>query len=163
VSMAPRVPTVYRFYDAAGVLLYVGSTWRPHMRWRQHQSKPWFPEVTDVRVEQFSDLEAMREAERQAIHREQPRHNVLGRRRSEDEERRKRERQESEQRKAEDSARVQEAMEPIRQVTADRKRIQEEWRQVICGALAAGYSAVEIARAAEITTQRVYQIRDNRR
>lgn len=162
MSMAPRIPTVYRFYDAAGVLLYVGSTWRPHARWRQHQGKPWFPEVATARIEQFPDVESMRAAEREAICTEHPRHNVIGRRRPVDLEELARQREAKEQRKAEEAARVQEQLEPLRRLTAERAEIRrflrEEWPRAVREALAEGHSASEIAKLAGVSATRVYQI-----
>jgi len=40
---------LYRFYDAGGDLLYIGITWNPYSRWRQHaRNSPWFGSASRV-------------------------------------------------------------------------------------------------------------------
>lgn len=40
---------LYRFYDAAGALLYVGITIDPGSRWRSHaHDKPWWQQVAQI-------------------------------------------------------------------------------------------------------------------
>ena len=68
--------TLYRFYDANEVLLYVGVTGLLPVRLGQHaESKVWFEDVATVRIEHFVDRAAVEEAERQAISNEAPRYN----------------------------------------------------------------------------------------
>lgn len=71
----PHAP--YRFYDAAGELLYVGITASLPSRLGGHRSdKPWWTEVANVRVEHFADRASVLQAEKSAIARERPRWNV---------------------------------------------------------------------------------------
>jgi hypothetical protein len=51
----------------------------------------------------------------------------------------------------------------LREVTAERQRTEEAWRDTIRRAVAAGHPAAATAQAAGITRARVYQIRDGRR
>jgi len=73
-----RHPTLYRFFDKAGAVIYIGSTWSPHVRWSEHEGRDWFPDVATVTVEHYTDADELREAERAAIRTEQPRYNRLG-------------------------------------------------------------------------------------
>lgn len=69
---------LYRFYDAEGVLLYVGITMNPAQRWKDHsKEKPWWVDVAHITLEDHSDREAVELAERAAIRRERPRYNVV--------------------------------------------------------------------------------------
>lgn len=76
--------SVYRCFDDAGRLLYVGSTITSvRTRLAVHEKDaPWWPAVADVRVEQFTHELAARAAEVRAIRTENPAHNVKERRRS---------------------------------------------------------------------------------
>jgi predicted GIY-YIG superfamily endonuclease len=69
---------VYRMFDTAGTLLYVGLTAQPGRRIDQHCEKRWFPQVTTISVEWHPHLAAARLAEKEAIEWEWPRHNVVG-------------------------------------------------------------------------------------
>jgi hypothetical protein len=40
-----RPHAVYAAYSAAGDTLYVGMSWRPDTRWREHRTKPWHHEI----------------------------------------------------------------------------------------------------------------------
>lgn len=40
-----RRAAVYRLYDAAGTLLYIGSAYDPDHRCKSHRKQPWWPEV----------------------------------------------------------------------------------------------------------------------
>jgi len=67
---------VYRLYDAADVLLYVGSSKNPAQRWKQHrQLKSWWPQVARREVAWFDSRPDALFAERQAILAENPLHN----------------------------------------------------------------------------------------
>jgi hypothetical protein len=71
--------SLYRFYDRAGDLLYVGITGDFGRRCAGHRrSKPWWPEVATCRIEHFPDLESAQFAEDQAVKAEEPRWNSVG-------------------------------------------------------------------------------------
>lgn len=72
------VPTaLYRHFDAAGRLLYVGISLNAVARLSQHrQCSAWFREIARVEIEWHPSREAACEAEVQAIRSEQPLHNV---------------------------------------------------------------------------------------
>jgi hypothetical protein len=75
--MDQRPHTLYRFWSAQDVLLYVGITVNPLARWGRHErDKPWWPSVTRVTVEHFSTRSAVLTAEKAAIIAESPLHNV---------------------------------------------------------------------------------------
>jgi predicted GIY-YIG superfamily endonuclease len=68
---------LYRMYDDRDRLLYVGATTRLITRLATHeQERPWWDEVTTVRLERFATWEELAEAEKAAIQIENPRHNV---------------------------------------------------------------------------------------
>ncbi|MFD6565312.1 hypothetical protein [Micromonospora profundi] len=80
-----RVPVVYRCFDAAGVLLYVGSSADFLARLRAHAapgstSAVWCQHAARWTVEIFDDLEGATKAEDVAIRVELPLFNVKGRR-----------------------------------------------------------------------------------
>lgn len=68
---------VYRLYDAAGSLLYVGLTTNPVDRVPSHRRKSWGPLIDHYTIERFPDRESAKVAERSAIHREEPIHNLV--------------------------------------------------------------------------------------
>ena len=69
--------SLYRFYDAAGVLLYVGITRRGWHRFDEHSaSKDWWSQVVTTRVEHFPTRDQARKAELVAIASESPQHNI---------------------------------------------------------------------------------------
>lgn len=69
---------LYRFYDATGQLLYVGITADPGSRWRSHaREKPWWHQVAHITLEAHPTRETVLDAERAAIRRERPLHNVV--------------------------------------------------------------------------------------
>lgn len=69
-------PFVYRCYDAAGRLLYIGSATSRVSRFQGHRkTSPWWPEVTDVKLTDQPDIETARQAEAAAIEAEAPIHN----------------------------------------------------------------------------------------
>ncbi len=67
---------LYRFRNAEGELLYVGITDSPDGRWSAHGTKPWWPEVVEIRIERFVERRDAEMAEIEAIRTERPRHNV---------------------------------------------------------------------------------------
>jgi hypothetical protein len=75
--MSEQAHTLYRFFDAAGHLLYVGKTVAPSRRWREHErGASWFESVASVTREVHPDAEAVDKAERLAITTEGPLHNI---------------------------------------------------------------------------------------
>lgn len=69
--------TLYRLYAADGALLYVGIADSWPSRMRQHaRQKPWWTEVTTVRLEHHPLRGVAERAERAAIQSERPRHNI---------------------------------------------------------------------------------------
>jgi len=73
------VPTcVYRFYDAEGRLLYVGVTYSPAMRFREHARRDWWADaVRNTIVWHDRRADALAE-EARAIATEGPLHNIAG-------------------------------------------------------------------------------------
>lgn len=77
---------LYRYYDARGVLLYIGVTWHPKSRHKQHcRNSPWIIQAVRFSVMWFrSKVERpraehfARSAERQAIQQERPLYNLRG-------------------------------------------------------------------------------------
>lgn len=68
---------VYRCYDAAGDLLYIGCTYNPPQRMHSHSLiSAWFPEVAQVRLLVFPDRRTGFIKEREAIETERPRFNT---------------------------------------------------------------------------------------
>lgn len=73
---SPERTALYRFFDAAGRLLYVGVSGNTETRWRQHaESKPWWPDVADKTTEWLDSRPEALDAERVAIRTEKPLHN----------------------------------------------------------------------------------------
>jgi predicted GIY-YIG superfamily endonuclease len=68
---------LYRHFNAAGELLYVGISLSPTTRLYQHRSGArWFREISSVTVEWFDCRQFAETAERQAIKSEKPRYNI---------------------------------------------------------------------------------------
>ena len=69
---------LYRFFDAAGELIYVGSSTRTviHLMNEHRYEREWWDEVATITVEKvpFNDL---RTAEMRAIEAEKPKYNIL--------------------------------------------------------------------------------------
>ncbi|MEU0818899.1 GIY-YIG nuclease family protein [Streptomyces mirabilis] len=75
--MAERT-ALYRLYDAAGRLLYVGITDNPERRWRQHaRDKAWWSDVEDRSCEWFDTRGQAERHEREVVQNESPLHNEL--------------------------------------------------------------------------------------
>ena len=73
-----RPVALYRWYDAADQLLYVGISWILMERTVAHaNTQPWWPEIALCRVEWFPTRREAAAAERRAIAEEKPRHNRL--------------------------------------------------------------------------------------
>lgn len=78
METATRPAAVYRLWTADGALLYVGSSYDPEERCKQHRPKPWWPRVAQ-RTEEWHDARAKAYAsEYAAIWRERPECNVWG-------------------------------------------------------------------------------------
>ena len=70
--------TLYRFYDANGVLLYVGITHDPEARWGHHaRNKHWWRRVARIDVEHLDSRTLVADAEKAAILAERPVHNFV--------------------------------------------------------------------------------------
>lgn len=68
---------VYRMLDANGTLLYVGITLDAAGRFYAHRKdKDWWTQVDTIRVQHFASRAEAIDAERVAIGREKPLHNV---------------------------------------------------------------------------------------
>jgi predicted GIY-YIG superfamily endonuclease len=73
-----RRHALYRFFDQSDVLLYVGITVDIGARFKKHRSdKPWWDQVDHIGIEHFDTRREAEAAEREAIQREQPLHNVV--------------------------------------------------------------------------------------
>jgi predicted DNA-binding transcriptional regulator AlpA len=73
-----RQAAVYRLYDSAGTLLYIGSSYNPERRYRDHYPKPWWPLVARREEEWHPSKEAAYVVEMTAIAAEAPVHNEMG-------------------------------------------------------------------------------------
>lgn len=72
----PKQVGLYRLYNAADQLLYIGITSDPKERWRQHQGdKSWWPEVTRKTIEWIDDRGTALSREASAIKTERPLYN----------------------------------------------------------------------------------------
>lgn len=69
---------VYRLWDDAGKLLYVGVTGNLGRRLDNHAEKRWFLRVSSITLEWFRDRDTAEEAEVAAIRDEEPEYNVAG-------------------------------------------------------------------------------------
>ncbi len=78
LTKRPGVPgVVYRMFNAAGDLLYIGCTTRFIRRMTDHEhNRPWWSEVASITVEHFESGYQAAKAEAVAIRSEAPRHNV---------------------------------------------------------------------------------------
>lgn len=69
-------PTVYRFRDANGRLLYVGRSLNALERIDTHRTHlDWWDQVVSINVEHFATRDEASDAERAAVFAEQPKHN----------------------------------------------------------------------------------------
>lgn len=70
---------LYRLFDEAGRLLYIGITTNPEQRFSSHASTaPWWPLVADKKVEWLSNRQGAERAEVEAIKAEGPLYNRAG-------------------------------------------------------------------------------------
>lgn len=82
VEVTDEPAALYRFYDAAERLLYVGVSRNLATRWGQHETeKSWWPAVTRKTVVMYGSRKEAELAEGRAIRSESPLHNkAMGRR-----------------------------------------------------------------------------------
>jgi predicted GIY-YIG superfamily endonuclease len=73
-----RPAAVYRLYDEAGTLLYIGSAYDPEKRCKRHRDKPWWPQVARRKDEWHEGRSPAYLAEMKAIAAEDPRFNDFG-------------------------------------------------------------------------------------
>lgn len=67
---------LYRLFNEAGDLLYIGISQTPFSRWKQHRrTAPWMEEVTTFKTERFRTREEVAAAEKAAILFEHPLYN----------------------------------------------------------------------------------------
>lgn len=74
-NLVSRPHYLYRIYSGE-VLLYVGVSVDPEGRMVKHRLKPWWPQVTTIKVQRRDSREDALLAERQAISTEAPIHNI---------------------------------------------------------------------------------------
>lgn len=71
------VCNLYRHFDDAGQLLYVGISLSALARLSSHRSSPWFDSISVVKIETLSSRSEALIAERKAIINEKPLHNKI--------------------------------------------------------------------------------------
>lgn len=77
--VADRRTALYRLFDAAGKLLYIGIAVNPPSRWAGHAAdKLWWGEVARITIHWYDTWGAAEAAEATAIRQENPLHNVVG-------------------------------------------------------------------------------------
>lgn len=77
LTYSDNITTLYRFYDRAGQLLYIGITATPPKRFAKHQAeKEWWHAIVNVKLEHFPTRQEALDAERAAIVAERPLYNV---------------------------------------------------------------------------------------
>lgn len=74
-DMVHRRTCLYRAYDAAGQLLYVGISMSLDGRLTKHRRTEWWPLVAEITVQWFEGREPAKAAERAAIIAEAPLYN----------------------------------------------------------------------------------------
>lgn len=73
----PPPVSLYRFFDGAGALLYIGITNKNSKRWDGHvREKQWWGRVRTATIEHYADRPATMAAEQAAIKTEKPEFNV---------------------------------------------------------------------------------------
>lgn len=69
---------LYRFYDGAGTLLYVGIAGNPGRRFEQHaKTKHWWTDVASSKIVHYRTRDEARVAETAAIQTEEPAYNIV--------------------------------------------------------------------------------------
>lgn len=75
-SLNDRPHALYRFFDRSDVLLYVGITADLPKRFKDHRKeKPWWTQISTIKIEPHESRSAVLEAEAEAIRTEQPLYN----------------------------------------------------------------------------------------
>lgn len=70
--------TLYRHFNAAGELLYVGISINAFERFKQHSSdKKWIDHVANMTIERFPNRNLALKAEKSAIQKEKPKYNIV--------------------------------------------------------------------------------------
>jgi predicted GIY-YIG superfamily endonuclease len=69
---------LYRLFDEGGVLLYIGISHQPEVRFEQHSKlKEWWPRVARREVEWFDDRPTAAKTEEEAVRAEDPEFNRI--------------------------------------------------------------------------------------
>lgn len=77
LSYVMSTQDLYRWFDASGELLYVGISLNAYNRAKGHQQKSeWFSDAVTMTVERYATRAEVLNAERVAIIKEHPKHNV---------------------------------------------------------------------------------------
>jgi predicted GIY-YIG superfamily endonuclease len=77
LPMADQAHKLYRFFDADGVLLYVGITMNPGARWDCHsKGSRWWSRMATMTAVEYPDRYSALAAEREAVKTEHPLFNV---------------------------------------------------------------------------------------
>ena len=77
-DLADRPQALYRFWDASGVLLYVGISVNPTGRFDQHRGdKSWWHEIASITIQAYPDRPTVEAAEKAAIIAETPLYNIV--------------------------------------------------------------------------------------
>lgn len=80
ITLSPEkrisMQNLYRHFDADGKLLYVGVSLSAIRRLNDHKESHWFDDIARVHIEKFPDRQSVLEAERLAIHKENPLYNL---------------------------------------------------------------------------------------
>lgn len=75
--MADRKCALYRHFDADGALLYVGISFRPLIRTKQHSAvSGWTDQIANITIEYFPNRREAMVAEVMAVQTEGPRYNI---------------------------------------------------------------------------------------
>lgn len=67
---------LYRYYNEADLLLYVGISWNAFSRFHGHKRKAWFSDILKITIQQFPTRKALLLAEHAAIVAEAPQFNI---------------------------------------------------------------------------------------
>lgn len=78
VPLGPGTHHLYRHFDASGRLLYVGISLHAIARLAEHkQTAAWFWNIARVEVTAYATKRTAAKAERMAVQREKPLHNIV--------------------------------------------------------------------------------------
>lgn len=77
IPLADRETAVYRLFDADKALLYIGVSWDPDIRMKDHEANsPWWPSTKHMAVAWYRNRENAMGHEAWAIATEAPLHNT---------------------------------------------------------------------------------------